>query len=43
VSAQLSTQDRDYLRRSCDASNVPVKVTDPVVVARAARLLRGAS
>ena len=42
MSTRLSTQDREYLRRSCAASGVPVRVTDPVLITRAAELLRGA-
>ena len=38
---RLAAADEEYLQRSCAASGVPVKVTDPVTVHRAADILRG--
>lgn len=40
MSARLSEEDREYLRRSCEASGVPERVEDPETVLRAADLLR---
>lgn len=40
---RLSDADREYLRRSCEESGVPVKITDPAVVLRAADTLRSST
>lgn len=43
MSRPLSEEDCEWLRRSCEASGVPEKITDPEVVLRAAEVLRPAS
>lgn len=40
MSDRLSAEDIEYLRRSCEESGVPEKVTDPIVIADAADILR---
>lgn len=37
----MSPEDLEYLRRSCEASGVPVKITDPEALDQLAAILRG--
>lgn len=39
TAGRLSPEDREYLRKSCEESGVPVKITDPTVVQLAADIL----
>ena len=38
--SELSPKRKEWLRRSCEASGVPVVITDPTVLATAAETLR---
>ncbi len=40
MSARLSPEDLDYLRRSCEQSGVPLRVADRATVVAAADILR---
>lgn len=37
----LSPAEKEWLAESCEASGVPVKITDPVVLDQLAAILRG--